>query len=90
MDSLYHDHNLDMLTRLPVGPSNVGSPKIKRTNSYDVTVKIKKAKHGLIEQLDAMYLTFESFSALQNFKIDYSIHASNLPKHIEGSLNVVI
>jgi hypothetical protein len=88
MGSIYHNHNLDLLARLPAGPSNVGSPKIKRTNSYDVAVKVKKAKHGLIVELDAMYLTFDSFSTVQNFKIDYSIHASNLPKHFEGSLNV--
>jgi rRNA-processing protein FCF1 len=90
MDSMHHDHSLDLLARMPVGPSNVGSPKIRRTNSYDVTVKIKRAKHGLIEELDAMCLTFDSFSTVQSFKIDYSIHASNLPKHIEGSLNVVV
>jgi rRNA-processing protein FCF1 len=90
MDSIYRNTSLDLLARLPVGPSNVGSPKIKRTNSYDVTVKVKKAKHGLKEELDAMYLTFDSLSTMQNFRIDYSIHASNLPKHIEGSLNVVV
>jgi rRNA-processing protein FCF1 len=90
IDPLYRNHSLDLLTRLPVGPSNVGSPKIKRTNSYDVTVKIKKAKHGLIEELDVMYITFDSSSTVQSFKIDYSIHASNLPKYIEGSLNVII
>lgn len=37
--------------RLPASPSNVSGPKIKRTNSYDVKVNVRKAKHGIEEAL---------------------------------------
>jgi hypothetical protein len=32
--------------RLPTGPSNVSGPRIKRTNSYDVKVGVRKAKQS--------------------------------------------
>lgn len=74
--------------RLPAIPSNVGWPKIKRTKSYEVNVNVRKAKHGIEEALKFLYLTFESAATIRGFMIDYEIHASNLPKHITGKLNV--
>lgn len=85
---LYH-HDLSHLG-LPGKPSNVGGPKIKRTNSYDVSVNVLKSKHGIPEPLDVMYLTFEPSAVLCSFAIDYEIHASNLPKRATGKLNVII
>jgi rRNA-processing protein FCF1 len=76
--------------RLPAGPSNVSVPKIKRTRSYDVKVNVHKAKHGMEEPLDVMYITFESSAAVRGFTIDYAIHASNLPTHVTGKLNVIV
>lgn len=76
--------------RLPASPSNVSGPKIKRTKSYDVKVNVRKAKHGMEVALDTMYLTFESQAGPRSFAIDYAIHASNLPTHINGSLNLIV
>jgi rRNA-processing protein FCF1 len=81
--------NPDFSSRL-AAPLNVGRPRIKRTNSYDVDVSLPKAKHGLNEALDVMYITFESLSTVRNFTIDYMIHAANLPQHITGSLHVTV
>lgn len=71
-------------------PSNVGSPKIKRTNSYDVSVKINRSKHGIAEPLEVMYINFPSSATKKNFRVDYLIHASNLPKETAGSLNIIV
>jgi hypothetical protein len=68
----------------------VGAPKIKRANSYNVTVNVSKSKHGIQENLDVMYITFEPSTVLRGFTVDYEIHASNLPKRAAGKLNVMI
>jgi hypothetical protein len=75
---------------LPAGRSNVGSPRIKRTKSYDVKIRVDKAKHGIIESLDAMYITFDSYDRIRSFTVEYAVHASNLPTPSKGSLNVII
>lgn len=89
INNLYAAPNINLMRHI-AAPSNVSGPKIKRTNSYDVGVKIKRAKHGIREKLDVMYLTFESPSTTRGFTIDYAIHASNLPQHATGSLNVIV
>jgi rRNA-processing protein FCF1 len=76
--------------RFPASPSNVSGPKIERTKSYDVRVKVRKAKHGFEETLDRMYLTFGPGDALRGFAIEYAIHASNLPAHVTGKLDVIV
>jgi rRNA-processing protein FCF1 len=89
----YRDHLYAQDLRhfhLPAGPSNVSGPKIKRTNSYDVKVNVRKAKHGIEVALDVLYLTFESSAEIRSFAIDYAVHASNLPTHVNGTLNVIV
>jgi len=76
--------------RLRTIPSNVSGPTINRTKSYDVKVNVRKAKHGIEEALDVMYLTFEPSAAARGFTIDYAIHASNLPTRVTGKLNVIV
>jgi rRNA-processing protein FCF1 len=87
--NFYPSAHFDLASHITT-PSNVSGPKIKRTNSYDVRVKVKRAKHGIPEPLDVMYLTFESLSAAQSFRISYDIHASNLPTRATGSLDVIV
>jgi hypothetical protein len=77
-------------SRIQAEPSNVSAPKIKRTNSYDVNVNVCKAKHGIDEPLDIIYLTFEPSAPIRGFTIDYTIHSSNLPTSIKGKLNVIV
>ncbi len=69
--------------RMPVSPSNVRGPKIKRTNSYDVKVHVERAKHGIEVALDVLYVTFDPSVGPWSFAIEYVIHASNLPAHYE-------
>jgi hypothetical protein len=69
---------------------NVSHPSIRRTNSYDVDIGITRAKHGLPEPLESMYVVFDSFQDAVSFKIEYSIHAENLPEPVTGELHVVV
>jgi hypothetical protein len=89
MDHHLYSPDLSQI-RSPAGPSNVSGPKIKRTNSYDVKVHVRRAKHGIEVALDAMYITFESTLASRSFELEYAIHASNLPTHVNGTLNVIV
>jgi len=76
--------------RMPAGPSNVSGPRIKKTNSYDVKVHVERAKHGMEVALDVMYINFDPAVGPRSFAIDYTIHASNLPTHVNGTLNVIV
>ncbi len=69
---------------------NVGYPLIRRTKSYDVQIRVDKAKHGLVETLDPLFLTFDSTQDAGSFTIDYAIHAANLPEAVNGKLHVVV
>jgi hypothetical protein len=71
-------------------PTNVSEPRIRRTKSYDVEVSIATLKHGFKEQLDPLYLVFDSGASASSFTIDYAIHASNLPDALNGQLHVII
>jgi hypothetical protein len=71
-------------------PSNVSSPQIERTNSYDVRSQIKKIKHGYILSIAKFLVQFDSYESVTSFQIDYSISAANLPKPAYGHLSVVI
>lgn len=86
----YFAPDLSGMARMPIGPSNVSAPKIKRTNSYDVKVHVGRAKHGIEVALDVLYITFDPESGPRSFAIDYAIHASNLPKRVSGTLNVIV
>lgn len=71
-------------TNLPSGPH------IKKTNSYDVNFDIPKLKHGLMFELDSIYILFESIKQSKSFQVTYSILADNIPDPTEGALNIVI
>jgi hypothetical protein len=75
---------------VPITPPNVSRPSIRRTNSYDVEVGIMRAKHGMVQPLDPLYITFSSFTGARSFAIDYTIHAANLPDPAAGKLHVVV
>ena len=87
----FMDHHLySPDIRLPAGPSNVSGPKIRRTKSYDVDVHVERAKHGIEVALDATYITFDPATGPRSFAIEYTIHASNLPTQVKGTLNVIV
>jgi hypothetical protein len=79
------------LSQIPsASPSNVSSPSIEKTNSYDVKFGARKLKQHLSETFDPLYVVFHSYETASFFQIDYRINAANLPKEVEGQLNVII
>lgn len=75
----------------PILPSpNVSSPNIRRTNSYDVEIHVRRVKHKLPEPFDPLYVVFESYETAASFHIDYEIFAANLPEESSGKLHVII
>lgn len=74
---------------MPFEKSNVSSPSIKKTNSYDVDISVRKLKHNKIVVLDKMYIVFENLESILNFKVDYEIRCSNVPQVVKGHVNFV-
>jgi hypothetical protein len=71
-------------------PSNVSSPTIRRSHSYEVELHVDKLKHGFREAFDPLHLVFDAFDSAASFHADYFLHAGNIPKPVEGSLHVVV
>ena len=71
-------------------PSNVSSPNIQRSNSYDVTLHVQSLKHGMSEEVEPMIVVFDSIEAISSFKIEYRLMAANLPRPVTGALHVVV
>lgn len=69
---------------------NPHAPKIRKTNSYEVTFHRDRLKHDFEYPCRPLYLAFESFEAAQSFSFSYSIHAGNAPLSQEGKLHVII
>jgi hypothetical protein len=65
-------------------------PKIRKTNSYEVTFESKKLQHQFVWNCAALYVVFDSWVDVKSFSIDYSLHAGNVMKDREGKLHVVI
>jgi hypothetical protein len=68
----------------------LSSFKLRKTNSYDVSDHFERIKHGQTEQLPELFLTFDSYRAVQSFHCGYVIHVGNLPEVIRGKLHFVI
>lgn len=65
-------------------------PKIRKTNSYDVTFNFEKLQHGFIRRLTPLYVVFESVASAASFGIDYTIHAGNMIDEQAGQVGVVV
>jgi hypothetical protein len=75
----------------PVQPaSNVSSPIIKRTNSYDVEIHVQRIKHQLSEPFAYLYVVFDSYEIARSFQLSYEILAADLPHKPEGTLHIII
>lgn len=71
-------------------PPNISSPSIKRIHSYEVNVHVQHIKHGFLEQLDPLFIIFDSYDTASSFHVDYRILAANVPTEISGQLHIVI
>lgn len=71
-------------------PPNVSAPNIRRTNSYDVDMKVQKVKHNLPESLDPLLLIFDNFESATSFSIEYTLFTDDLPDKVSDKLHVII
>lgn len=69
---------------------SVGKLHIKKTNSYKVNRSLRKLNHGYSREIAKLFVVFESFENVINFKIDYTITAANLPEAVSGQLHVSV
>jgi hypothetical protein len=69
---------------------NVSAPSIQKTNSYDVDIHVDRAKHHLSEPFNPLFVVFDSYDEAKSFEIEYSLHAANVPKPVEGTLHIVV
>jgi hypothetical protein len=71
-------------------PRDPSLPRIRKTNSYEVTFETENLQHGFVWTLKPLYATFDSWESSKSFSIDYSIHAGNMIDDQAGELGVVI
>lgn len=65
-------------------------PRIRKTNSYDVTFENDKLLHGFVWNLTPLYVAFDSWGSIGSFSIDYNVHAGNMIDERTGKLGVEI
>lgn len=68
---------------------NVSSLDIRRSNSYDVKLHVRKLKQNTIEAFEPIIVMFDSFEQISSFRIDYQLIAANVPKSVTGKLHVI-
>jgi rRNA-processing protein FCF1 len=78
--------DINRLTSLP----DRTRPRIRKTNSYDVTFEVLKLKHGFIWTIEPFYVAFDSWASAASFAIDYTIHAGNMIDQQTGHLSIVV
>lgn len=77
------------LPAVPRSEPNVKGPRID-TVSGVASYQVRKAKHNVPVTLDPIYVVYEDIATVENFGVEYALHADNLPAAIEGELSVVI
>ena len=65
-------------------------PRIRKTESYEVTLEDDKLQHGFVWTFAPLYVTFESWESAKSFSIDYVVHAGNMIDERTGRLGVII
>src|SRR5690606_22452244 len=90
MGALAH-YDPDYLPKVPLldPPGNVSGLSIKRTNSINVDVSVRRLKHHRQVKLSPMYVVFSWDDPIRSFGIEYRINAGNIPKEAVGTLHVV-
>lgn len=66
----------------------LNQPNIKKTSSYNVNYHVASLKHHQYLELEPLYAVYDDIMAARGFQIDYKLIISDLPKPVEGVLNV--
>jgi hypothetical protein len=72
------------------GLDNVSGPGLRRTNSYEANYHVPRLKHEDFGHLGTLLVIFSESEPPFSFPINYRIHAANVPKSIEGKLQVIL
>jgi len=65
-------------------------PRIRKTNSYEVTFETESLQHGFVWTLTPLYAVLDSWESAKSISIDYTIHTGNMIDDQTGELGVVI
>jgi PIN domain-containing protein len=71
-------------------PRDPSLPRIRKTNSYEVTFEYEKLQHRFIWHLTTLFAGFDSWESANSFSIDYTVNAGNMMAEQEGKLGVII
>lgn len=71
-------------------PPNVSNANIKKTNSYDVDVKVQYCPHKHKELILSLFMKYESIDKAKSYSIDYKLIADDIADFMSGNLNVKI
>ncbi len=82
-------HDYGLRNTVPTLP-NVSAPKITRSRSYDVRVRVNRIKHTMEIQLDPMWVIFADYASAESFTVSYRILAANYPEAFQGDLHLII
>lgn len=69
---------------------NVSLPKIRRTNSFEITFKVQRVRHHHSDDLKTLIVLFDNYDSASTFTIDYRITAANVPNIVTGSLTLEV
>jgi rRNA-processing protein FCF1 len=72
------------------GRSVSWNPSLRKSDAGDVWLNVKEVKHRKSKLLGMLYVGFRSWQQVRSFPISYSLLARNLPKPVEGRLNVIV
>ena len=64
----------------------VNHPKIRQTNSYEVTSNLKYLKHNQDFNFEPLFAIYDNINLAKGFTIDYKLKIGNVTKLIEGKL----
>lgn len=81
----------DLLRNLPITQITKSEQNIFQKDEGDeVNLWTKNLKHGHSKKFERFCVIFSDVTSIKSFQIIYKITAANLPKHIEGKLNVLV
>lgn len=73
-----------------LGPRNVSSPDIQRTQSYDVRLHVQFLKQRRSADIDELWIMFDSREAAKGFRVEYSLNCVDLLDEVTGELNIAV
>lgn len=81
---------INAFNAVTAGPAKISGPKIRRTNSFEVTYHVLELKHRCVADFDPLFAVFDSWETAKPLSLKYEILAGNVPEPVNGQLHIVI